>query len=129
MIILACVTWNLMPFARSPLPMHASRFSRSVRLIRCWLVTGMVWYGITRLLQTALLLWLLIVADARLRTTAPFIICVVVCAALTGVQAYTFCIYAVSSWCERSDGLVWVGCPSFGVCAGPCYATPPIHTS
>jgi hypothetical protein len=59
------------------------------------MVAGLVWYGLTRAVQTALLIWLLAAADASLRATAPFIISAVIASALTGVQAYTFRIYAV----------------------------------
>ncbi|KIZ01248.1 hypothetical protein MNEG_6713 [Monoraphidium neglectum] len=69
------------------------RLSSSTRLVRAWLVAGMVWYGFTRVVQTGLLIWLLITVDARLRPTTPFVIFVIVAAALSGVQAYTFKIY------------------------------------
>jgi hypothetical protein len=81
------------------MPLHhivLPRLSKSTRLIRGFLAGGLAWYGLTRLVQTALLLCLLIVADPALRATAPYIIFAVVCAALSGVQAYTFVIYAVS---------------------------------
>lgn len=73
----------------------AYRLSGSARLKRGLLVAALAWYAITRLAQTALLLWLLAVADAALRTSAPFVISVVVASLLSLVQAYTFVIYAV----------------------------------
>ena len=83
--------------AQHPACFHPPTGSASacVPFVRGSLATGMVWYGITRLVQTALLLWLLVTCDPALRQTAPFIICAVVASTLTGVQAYTFVIYAV----------------------------------
>jgi hypothetical protein len=81
----------------------AGRLSSSARLVRAWLVVGMFWYGLTRVVQTGLLIWLLATADPRLQPTAPFVIFVIVAAALTGVQAYTFKIYGVS-WRMQGPG-------------------------
>lgn len=59
------------------------------------MIVALVWYAVTRILQTALLIWMLVIADADLRSTAPYIISATVAAALSLVQAYTFRIYAV----------------------------------
>jgi len=65
---------------------------------------SLVWYGLTRLIQSALLIWLLVISGPELQRSAPFIIAVIVCTLLTGVQAYTFKIYAV-----RGVAGWWVG--------------------
>jgi hypothetical protein len=89
------------------------RLSSSTRLVRAWLVAGMVWYGFTRVVQTGLLIWLLITVDARLRPTTPFVIFVIVAAALSGVQAYTFKIYGVSRG-SRGGTRCWFGTSQLG---------------
>jgi hypothetical protein len=77
-----------------------SRLCSRPRVIRACLVGGLAWYAATRLIQTALLIWLLAANDADSRATGPFLISVIVCSALTGVQAYTFKIYAVRNGCD-----------------------------
>lgn len=85
-------------FAVHELPLYVAlllyRLCARAAAVRGVMVAALAWYGLTRVAQTGLLVWLLAASDAGLRTGAPFIISVIVCSALTGVQAYTFHIYA-----------------------------------
>lgn len=83
-------------FDRKHTPTHTThdRLSTNYVLRRATLIVGLGWYGITRLAQTAMIIWILAAADASLRPTAAFIVAVLLITALSCVQAFTFKIYA-----------------------------------
>lgn len=69
------------------------RLKWNAKFVRATLAVGIVWYCLTRVVQTVLILWLMIGCEPGVRLTAGFIITAIVACALTLVQVYTLFIY------------------------------------